>query len=75
MQEFVHLLSYLIHIFPNHVDNSSRMRKRMNNLTKYFFTHIHNLLLTNSELSTPWLTNGTERICLMSKVVQQVGFD
>jgi hypothetical protein len=34
MQEFVHLLSYLIHVFPNQVDNSSRMRKRMNNLTK-----------------------------------------
>jgi hypothetical protein len=34
MQEFVHSLSYLIHIFPNHVDNPSRMRKRMNNLTK-----------------------------------------
>ena len=34
MQEFVHSLSYLIHVFPNQVDNSSRMRKRMNNLTK-----------------------------------------
>jgi hypothetical protein len=27
MQEFVHSLSYLIHVFPNQVDNSSRMRK------------------------------------------------
>jgi hypothetical protein len=34
MQEFVHSLSYLTHVFPNQVDNSSRMRKRMNNLTK-----------------------------------------
>jgi hypothetical protein len=34
MQEFVHSLSYLIHVFPKHVDNSSRMSKRMNNLTK-----------------------------------------
>jgi hypothetical protein len=30
MQEFVHSLSYLTHVFPNQVDNSSRM----NNLTK-----------------------------------------
>jgi hypothetical protein len=27
MQEFVHSLSYLIHVFLNQVDNSSRMRK------------------------------------------------
>jgi hypothetical protein len=27
MQEFVHSLSYLIHVFPNQVDNSSHMRK------------------------------------------------
>jgi hypothetical protein len=27
MQEFVHSLSYLIHVSPNQVDNSSRMRK------------------------------------------------
>jgi hypothetical protein len=52
MQEFVHSLSYLLHVFPNQVDDSSRMRKRMNNLTKKIFTHIHNLLLTKSELST-----------------------
>jgi hypothetical protein len=34
MQEFVHSLSYLIHVFPNQVDNASRMKKRMNNMTK-----------------------------------------
>jgi hypothetical protein len=34
MQEFVHSLSYLIHVFPNQVDNSFRMKKQMNNLTK-----------------------------------------
>jgi hypothetical protein len=34
MQEFVHSLSYLIHVFPNQVDDSSRMSKQMNNLTK-----------------------------------------
>jgi hypothetical protein len=34
MQEFVHSLSYLTHVFPNQVDNLSRMRKWMNNLTK-----------------------------------------
>jgi hypothetical protein len=27
MQEFVHSLSYLIHVFPNQVDNSSRMEE------------------------------------------------
>jgi hypothetical protein len=34
MQEFVHSLSYLIHVFPNQVDNSSRMKKQRNNMTK-----------------------------------------
>jgi hypothetical protein len=29
MQEFVHLLPYLIHVFPNQV-SSSRMKKQMN---------------------------------------------
>ena len=45
MREFVHSLSYLIHVFPNQVDTSSRMDKRKNNLTKWIFTQIHNLLL------------------------------
>jgi hypothetical protein len=27
MQEFVHPLFYLIHVFPNQVDNSSRMEE------------------------------------------------
>jgi hypothetical protein len=44
MQEFVHLLSYLIHVFPNQV-SSSRMNKRMNNMTKWIFTQIHDHLL------------------------------
>ena len=43
MQEFVHSLSYLIHIFPNQVDNSSRMKKRMSNLTKWTSTQMHDL--------------------------------
>jgi hypothetical protein len=33
MHEFIHSLSYLIHVFLDQV-GSSRMRKRMNNLTK-----------------------------------------
>jgi hypothetical protein len=74
MQEFVHSLSYLIHVLPNQVDSSSHMKKRMNNMTKWIFTQMHDLLLANWTLN-PWLTNGTERICSMSKVVQQVGFD
>jgi hypothetical protein len=73
MQEFVHSLSYLIHVFPNQVDNSSHMKKWMNNLTKWVFTQIHNLLLTKRALDR-WLTDGTERTYPMSKVVQQVGF-
>ena len=74
MQEFVHSLSYLIHVFPNQVDNASRMKKRMNNMTKWISTQLHNLLLTKRALDR-WLTDGTERTCSMSKVVQQVGFD
>jgi hypothetical protein len=46
MQEFVHSLSYLIHVFPNQV-SSSRMKKRMNNLTKWISTQMHDLLLAN----------------------------
>jgi hypothetical protein len=33
MQEFVHSLSYLIHVFPNQV-SSSRLKKGTNNMTK-----------------------------------------
>jgi hypothetical protein len=47
MQEFVHSLSYLIHVVPNQVDNSSRMKKWMNNLTKWISTQMHDLLLAN----------------------------
>ena len=47
MQEFVHSLSYLIHVFPNQVDNSSRMKKRMNNLTKWISIQMHDLWLAN----------------------------
>jgi hypothetical protein len=40
MQEFVHSLSYLIHVFPNQVDNSSRMRKTGEQLDQInFFPH------------------------------------
>jgi hypothetical protein len=46
MQEFVHSLSYLIHVFPNPV-RSSRMKKRMNNLTKWISTQVHDLFLAN----------------------------
>jgi hypothetical protein len=46
MQKFVHSLSYLIHVFLDQV-NSSRMKKRMNNMTKWFFTQMHDLLLAN----------------------------
>jgi hypothetical protein len=44
MQEFVQLFSYLIHVFPNQVDDSSGMKKQMNNLTKWISTQVHNLL-------------------------------
>ena len=47
MQDFVHSLSYLIHVSPNQVDNSSRMKKRINNLTKWISIQIHDLMLTN----------------------------
>jgi hypothetical protein len=45
MQEFVHSLSYLIQVFPNQVDNSSHMKKRMNNLTKWILAQMHDQLL------------------------------
>jgi hypothetical protein len=44
IQEFVHSLSYLIHVFPNQVC-SSCMKKWMNNLTKWISTQMHDLLL------------------------------
>jgi hypothetical protein len=73
MQEFVHSLSYLIHVFLNQV-SSSRMKKRMNNLTKWISTQVHDLPLTkvNSQpLAYRWYWEDMP----MSKVVQQVGFD
>jgi hypothetical protein len=40
MQEFVHSLSYLIHVFPKQVDNSSRMRKTDEQLDQIdFYPH------------------------------------
>jgi hypothetical protein len=36
----------LIPIFLNQVDNSSRMKKQMNNLTKWISTQMHDLFLT-----------------------------
>jgi hypothetical protein len=36
----------VIQVFTNQVDNSSRMRKRMNNLTKWTSIQMHDLLLT-----------------------------
>jgi hypothetical protein len=47
MQKFVHSISKLIHVFPNQVDDSSRMKKRMNNRTEWISTQVHNLLLAN----------------------------
>jgi hypothetical protein len=44
MQEFVHSLSYLIHVFPNQIC-SSRMKQQMNNLTKWIPTQVHDQLL------------------------------
>jgi hypothetical protein len=46
MQELVHSLSYLIHVFPNQVC-SSCMKKWMNHLTKWISTQMHDLLLAN----------------------------
>jgi hypothetical protein len=43
MQEFVHSLFYLIHVFPNQV-SSSRMKKWMNHMTKWISTQVHDLL-------------------------------
>jgi hypothetical protein len=51
MQEFVHSLSYLIHVFLDQV-GSSHMKKRMNNLTKWISTQMHDLFSSKCELST-----------------------
>jgi hypothetical protein len=56
MQEFVHSLSYLIHVFPNQV-SLSRMKKWMNNMTEWISTQVHNLLLTNVNFQ-PWIADG-----------------
>jgi hypothetical protein len=50
----------LIHVFPNQV-SPSRMKKQMNNLTKWISTQIHDLLLTkvNSQPSDcQWIIGG-----------------
>jgi hypothetical protein len=44
MQEFVHSLSHLIHVFPNQV-RSYRMKKRMSNQTKCIPAQMHEQLL------------------------------
>jgi hypothetical protein len=46
MQEFVHSLSYLIHVFPKQV-SSYYMKKWMNNLTEWISTQMHDLFLAN----------------------------
>jgi hypothetical protein len=59
-KEFVHSLSYLIHVFPNQV-SSSRMKKRMNNWTKWISTQMHDLLLTkvsSQPLACRWVLRG-----------------
>jgi hypothetical protein len=72
MQKFVHSLSYLIHIFPNQV-SSYLMKKRMNNLTKWISTQMHDLLLENVN-SQPLAYRWYWGDLLNVKVVQQVGF-
>jgi hypothetical protein len=52
MQELVHSLSYLIHIFLNQVI-SSHMMRRMNNMTKWISTQMHALLLAVGGLCLP----------------------
>jgi hypothetical protein len=54
MQEFVHSLPCLIHVFPNRV-SSSRMKKQMNHMTKWISTQMHDLFSSKCELSTPGL--------------------
>jgi hypothetical protein len=46
VQKFVHSLSYLIHVFLDQV-GSSRMKKWMNNMTKWISTQMHDLFLAN----------------------------
>jgi hypothetical protein len=72
MQEFDHSLSCLIHVFLNQVI-SSHIKKRMNNLTNWISTKMHDQLLTNVN-SQPGLPMCNEKTYSMSKVVQQVGF-
>jgi hypothetical protein len=60
MQEFVHSLPYLIHVFPNQV-SSSHMLKRMDNLTKWISTQIHDHLLNkvnSRSLDYRWMIRG-----------------
>jgi hypothetical protein len=52
MQEFVHSLSYLIHVFPNQVDNSSRMRETDEQHDQIDFYPSAGSTVSKSELST-----------------------
>jgi hypothetical protein len=47
MQEFVHSLSYLIHVFRTKTVHLA-WKKRMNNLTKWISTQMYDLLLANA---------------------------
>jgi hypothetical protein len=47
MQEFVHLFSELIHVFPNEVGSPSHMKKWMNNPIEWISIQMHDLLLAN----------------------------
>jgi hypothetical protein len=73
IQEFVHSLSY----FPCISEPSPFISPEETDEPPDQMDFYPNVwpLACKCELSTPWLTNGTERICLMSKVVQQVGFN
>jgi hypothetical protein len=61
MQELVHSPFHIIHVFSNQMDNSSCMKKRMNDLNKWIFTQMNDLLLANENsqpLGLPMVLRG-----------------
>jgi hypothetical protein len=73
MQEFVHSLSYLIHVFLNQVSPSCMEETEEQPDQMDFYPSAWSPI-NRSELSTIGVSMDNKRTCSMSKVVQQVGF-
>jgi hypothetical protein len=73
MQEFVHTLSHLIHVFPNQV-GLSRMEETDEQPDQMDFYPNAWSPTSKCETLNLGLLMDNKRTCSMTKVVQQVGF-